>query len=353
MAITFLSCEIGEAFDFGVDWDGASNAIIIDTNRGYLTGGLITNPVPIYYNPLTGLQSKTDITNKRPLAIMINNNIVALPQLGVSKADILYEALIEGDQTRMLAIYQDVSDAGVIGSIRSARHYYVDLASSYDAIFIFAGGSPLAYNTIKARDITHLDAVLDNSTPIFYREPDRVQTMSAEHTTVTSGELIENWLPEYGFRLQHEDGYKQALSFVDDGTPETDKVASAFTVSYAAQKSTLFNYDNTDGLYYLIQHGNNYVDGNDNKPLAFTNVLILKTQISFIPGDYEGRRDVITTGDGSGYFICGGKYADIKWSRTDDSSQFEYTLVDGSELSFGRGKTYICIVPETDKIVFR
>jgi len=50
--------------------------------------------------------------------------------------------------------------------------------------------------------------------------------------------------------------------------------------------------------------------------------------------------------------VCGGKYIDIKWSRTDYSSQFKYALDDGSELFLGRGKTYICIVSDLDEIVF-
>jgi hypothetical protein len=27
--------DIGQAFDFGVDWDGARNTIVIDTSKGY------------------------------------------------------------------------------------------------------------------------------------------------------------------------------------------------------------------------------------------------------------------------------------------------------------------------------
>ena len=147
------------------------------------------------------------------------------------------------------------------------------------------------------------------------------------------------------------------MGFIDDGTPATGSVANNFTVSYAAIKSTSFSYDDTDSLYYLDQYESRYIDGNDNTQLAFTNVLILRTQITLIPGDLEGRRDVATTGCGSGYFICGGKYIDINWSRTewsgtDNSPQFTYTLDNGTELFFGRGKTYVCIIADTDEIVF-
>ena len=304
------------------------------------------------FNPLTGLPLETDISQQRPLAIMINNNSAAMPQLGVSKADIIYETLAEGDITRMLAIYQDVSGVGVIGSIRSARHYFVDLVQSYDAIFIFAGGSPQAYTALSDRKITRLDGVNGSLQQIFYRDSYRMQNMSMEHTMVTSSGLIERWLPTYGFRLEHKEGFKSNLLFADDGTPDTDSQASKFTVKYDSSKSTAFSYDVDDKLYYIRQHGDYYIDGNDGKQLSFTNVLILKTDITLIPGDREGRRDVKTTGSGTGYFICGGKYIEIQWSRADNSSQFAYTLKDGSELLLGRGKTFICIAAKADEIKF-
>ena len=66
---------------------------------------------------------------EQPFAIMINNIEYAFDhQIGVSKADVVYEALAEGGITRMMAIYQDVSKVKKIGSVRSARHYYVQFA---------------------------------------------------------------------------------------------------------------------------------------------------------------------------------------------------------------------------------
>jgi hypothetical protein len=167
---------------------------------------------------------------------------------------------------------------------------------------------------------------------------------------VTSSELIARWLPTYNFRLEHEEGYERMLNFTEDGTPADGESALEFTVRFAGSKTTSFIYDEDDSLYYLNQHGNPYIDGNDGTQLSFTNVLILRTSISHIPGDREGRRDVRTTGTGTGYFVCGGQFIDIEWSRTDNSSQFVYTNIDGSELILGRGKTYICIVSLTDTV---
>ena len=306
-----------------------------------------TGPV----NPLTGLPTEEDISATRPLAIMINNASDAMPQLGVSKADIIYEVLVEGGITRMLALYQDVSEVEVIGSIRSARTYYVDIAQSYDAVYIFAGGSPGAYRVLSARDITRLDGV-GGRADIFYRDRQRMNTMSMEHTMVTTGERIMQWLPTYGFRLEHEEGYERALNFSDESDTLEGLEAQDFSVRFSSSKTTSFTYDEDDGLYYLQQYGRAYSDGNDATQLSVANILILRTNVSRIPGDAEGRLDIRTTGSGTGYYVNGGKYIEVLWSREDESSQFAYTLTDGAELSLGRGQMYICIIPNENEVSF-
>ena len=58
------------------------------------------------WNPLTGMPISEEWVDRRPVAIMLNNLKAALPQLGQSKADIIYECLAEGGITRMLGVYQ-------------------------------------------------------------------------------------------------------------------------------------------------------------------------------------------------------------------------------------------------------
>jgi hypothetical protein len=88
-------------------------------------------PEPEFLNPLTGLPISEEDVGNRPIAVMLNNIKAALPQYGISSADIIYEVPAEGGITRMLAIYQSVADVGNIGSVRSTRPYYLDLAQGW------------------------------------------------------------------------------------------------------------------------------------------------------------------------------------------------------------------------------
>ena len=90
---------------------------------------------------------------------MFNNLKKALPQIGVGRADVIYEIVAEGGITRMMGVFQDLEGVGELGSVRSARDYYVNLALGHDAIYIHAGGSPQAYEAFNSWGVTHIDFV--------------------------------------------------------------------------------------------------------------------------------------------------------------------------------------------------
>ena len=69
---------------------------------------LTPEPTPTPYDgpvsPLSGLPIGEEWVNRRPVAIMLNNLKEALPQMGQSQADIIYEVPAEGGITRMLGV---------------------------------------------------------------------------------------------------------------------------------------------------------------------------------------------------------------------------------------------------------
>lgn len=304
---------------------------------------------PEFVNPLTGEETDTDISGNRPCAFMINNIRIAQPQLGISKADIIWEAPVEGGITRMMAVFQDVSDVETIGSLRSSRHYYLDLAKAYDAIYIHAGGSERAYSDIDTRGVSSIDGVR-GSAPIFYRDEYRRSAMGYEHSLCTTGQLVTDYLPDCGYDLTHDSGYSVNMKFTEDGAPSAGSAASDITVDFGSGKTTSFSYDASDKSYYASQYDAAYTDGNDDTQVSVKNVVVIQTSV-WTMDDY-GRLDMVLTGTGSGYFMSGGKYEEITWSRADDDSQFEFTYADGSEVEYTVGQTYYCIISESGGVTF-
>lgn len=301
-------------------------------------------------NPLTGLPMEEEQIRNRPIAVMLNNLKQALPQLGVSQADIIYEVLAEGGITRMLGIYQSVENVGLIGSVRSARTYYLELALGHDAIYLHAGGSPDAYDKIKAWSVTALDCVngpYEGS--LYWRDADRIRNNGMVHSVVTSGETIRELLPTYGLRLEHEDGYAYEMQFGQNGTPADGQRAERITVPFSSYKTGVFTYDAGSGKYLVEEYGSAYMDGNTGEQVSVTNVLVLKTACSVIPGDDAGRITVDLT-DGEGWFACGGKIIPICWSKDGVNGQLVYTTQSGMPLTLGVGASYVNIIPLGNEI---
>jgi len=65
-------------------------------------------PAPLVY-PLTGLpvpDEDESLTLNRPLSVKIENSPEARPQLGIARADVVYESVTEGGITRFNCIFQ-------------------------------------------------------------------------------------------------------------------------------------------------------------------------------------------------------------------------------------------------------
>ena len=308
-------------------------------------------PVYPYTNPLTGEGCMEDISQNRPIAIMLNNLKQALPQLGVAEADIIYEALAEGGITRMLAVYQSVDGVGEIGSVRSAREYYVSLALGHDALFLHAGGSPGAYTAIDNWGVAAFDCVNGPyEGTLFWRDKDRRVSMGLEHSVVTSGEVISQRMPTYSYRLTHKDGFSLPLVFMDKDETAQGDPAQTVEVVFSTYKTGVFTYDEETGLYQVEEYGAPYVDGNTDQQVSVKNVLVLRTDVSSVAGDSAGRLDIRTTGTGSGLFCCDGTVQEITWSKESNSAPMSYFTQDGQPLELGVGQTYVNLVGRSSSV---
>lgn len=290
----------------------------------------------------------------RPVAVMLNNLKKAQPQLGNAQADIIYEVPAEGGITRMLGVFQTLEGVGDLGSIRSARPYYLELALGHDALFVHAGGSPEAYRDISAWDVDNMDGVNGGSdAKIFWRDAERRKNARYEHSLLTSGENILAYLDQGHFRTEHEEGYETAQLFTEDGTPSDGVPAAHVTLRFSQYKTGQFDYDAESGRYLVSQYGAAYTDGNTGEQVGVTNLLVLETSIYVISGDTAGRLSVKLTGSGEGTYFCGGKAVPITWSKAERNSPLVYHRADGTPLALGKGTSYVCIMsPRTSTLSY-
>lgn len=295
-----------------------------------------------YLSRLTGLPVKKDDVNRRPVAIMINNIKKALPQYGISHAGIIYEALAEGGITRLLAVFEDVSDIPQIGTIRSARPYYLDFAQGLDAVYIHLGGSEEAYRQIKSRGMDSFDLIQGRNNKFYWRDKQRIKSAGYEHSVFTSGEKLLEMINRDGVRMTSD--APSAFKFgSEDDYSGTD--AENISVKFSSYKTGTYTYDKDNKVYRIGQYGKAHTDALENAQLAFKNIFILNINSYVIKGDTAGRLDLDTVGSGNGTYIVNGTAKKIIWKKDSKSAPFKYFTEDGTELSVVPGDSYVAIVP--------
>lgn len=310
-------------------------------------------------NPLTGLCDgiSDEALTRRPVAVMVNNIITALPQWGISQADIIYEMLAEGRITRFLAIFQDYSKIERLASIRSARPYYIDIAQSYGAVYLHFGGSVPAYEAIASRkELISIDGIKGSwEGTVFFRDPDRRKSMGYEHSVYTTGEYLQlamDKLESQGKDLNQSE-HPSAFTFGErwsENSAAEGQEAKKVTVTFSSGHKPWFEYDADSGKYLRFQYGDPQMDGWMNCQLAVDNVLVLRMALTDLGGDYK-LVDIQTTGSGEGYFFTKGKYVPITWEKDSHRSEIRYDTQDGQPLVVSRGQTFVSVVTTTADVV--
>ena len=302
---------------------------------------------PPLINPLTGLGAGYDVANSRPAGVMLNNITEALPQVGIGDADIIFECLAEGGVTRLFALFSEYHDLGVIGSVRSARPYYLDFAQMFDAIYVHAGGSEDAYSDIWSRGIDNIDGVRGDPLGIYYRDPTRMQTMAIEHTLMTTGGGITETVEYCGFRTSLRDGFSYPFKFSEWGEEHSPggEECRHIRIPFSMYQTVDYEYDGAKGEYLRYQYnGAPHIDGGTGEQLSFKNVIVIFCN-TYAYDDY-GRLRVDTAGSGDGYLATAGTYIPIVWSRGSIDGNVAFTRADDGELiTLNRGKTFINVCP--------
>ena len=304
-------------------------------------------------SPLSGAYITPEAARQRPVAVVINNHHKALPQSGISQADILYEVLAEGDITRIVAIFQGF-DAAKIGPVRSARAYFLDFAIDNHAIFTHHGGSPQAYADIPRLKLDNLDGMqLDGS--VFWRDPVRVkQPGMYEHSSYTNAENLEAEIAQKGYVNELGDSDKPMFQFYDEpSSPPDSQPALELTVPYSNSQHARFVYNDVEKTYTRYQGPKGdepHIDAETNETLTCDNIIVQEANMYVIAGDNAGRREVNLVGDGKGYLFTNGVYAPITWKKTSRSAQTQWFDAKGEPLTLNQGKTWICVFIDLNQL---
>jgi len=102
--------------------------------------------------PLTGRMSGGDIPTRRALVVKIENTGNSRPQVGLGKADLVVQQLVEGGLTRLAAFYYSTMPPEV-GPVRSMRTSDIGIVRAAKAVLVASGGAPPTVRRVRQAGI--------------------------------------------------------------------------------------------------------------------------------------------------------------------------------------------------------
>lgn len=285
-------------------------------------------------------------TKSRPFAVMINNHNDARPlQSGLQDAYIMYEMIVEGGITRYLALFLD-QNTERIGSIRSARHYYLDYALENDAIYVHHGYSPQARNDWTSLGVDRIE--VNESTTGWRAKGLKTasgKSVAYEHTLFTSIEKLNKGIGSKRTERKNNLLLNYSIDDLDLNNIEGAKEANNVSIKYSSYATSSYEYDAENKVYKRFVNNkahNDYVTG---KQYTFKNIITYQVKNSTISGDEKGRQTIQNIGSGEGYYISNGVAVPITWSKSSRDSQTVYKYKNGEKLIVNDGNTFIQIQP--------
>ena len=284
-------------------------------------------------------------STSRPYAIMINNVSVARPlQSGLQDAYIMYEMIVEGGITRYLALFLDQTTER-IGSIRSARHYYLDYALENDAIYVHHGQSPQAQSDFSSLGIDRIS--VGNKTG--WR--DKSLNVASEHTLFTSIAMLNTGLGNMRTTRNGDLLLKYSPTSIDLASVANSRTANTVKIEYSGNTTSGYEYDAENKVYKRNVNGKAHVDYVTKEQYTFKNIITYQVANSNIAGDEKGRQTLNNIGSGTGYFISEGYAIPITWEKTSRGAKTIYKLENGEDLVVNDGNTFIQIQPSGKTLV--
>jgi hypothetical protein len=286
---------------------------------------------------LNGLLVPLEQTESFPVALVIDNDPAARPQVALSQADLVYEVPVEGGVTRFLAIYATELEIEKVGPIRSARSYYVTLAEELRAAFLHVGGSPESLEMIKKSSLYDLNEFYNEN--YFWR--DNSGGRLAPHHIFTSSENWQKYLDNRGLKE------RQVESWLFKEESPSLEMSNDINIRFSNNFQALWRYSSEGNEYLRFFNGKEASD--EITQIRAKNVIIQKVKSKVI--DDLGRLDLNLYGTGEAVVCLDGSCQLAQW-RKKDKDRTRYYYIDGEEVKLNPGKIWIEIAASTTQVSY-
>ena len=268
---------------------------------------------------------KITLEKMQPICVVINNASAARPHSGLQQASGVYEFLVEGGITRLLAVFDEPSEEDfVIGPIRSLRPYFAHQAVEYGGIVSHSGYSSRTREMISGLNLKHITSSSylwrdssRNAPHNLYTQIEKLRKGAGGDMSITQEEIILEELPQ---------GYEEGLEI---------------EVAYSASNKVTYTYQQESDTFLRFVNGSPSKDRETGEQYYADRVIIRETRHENVSG--SNLVNVYLEGEGTGYLYEKGRKYSIKWEKK-PGEKTNYFYQDGTPVDVRMGTTWYQVV---------
>ncbi|WP_193612066.1 DUF3048 domain-containing protein [Nocardioides lijunqiniae] len=279
--------------------------------------------------PLTGLQAPdgTKVEKQHPVMVLkMDNTASSAPQVGLGKADLVVEELVEGGVTRLAAFYYS-KIPGEAGPVRSMRASDIGIVAPVDGAMVTSGAAGVTIDRIKGAGIDFFQEGAKG----FYRDSGRSAPYNLFTDMGKTATLAKT-------KPTRPDDYLPWGTAAD--LPKGQK-ATSIAASFSGGHTTNWVY-----------RGKGYVNENtfaaDGDEFPADSVLVLRVKVGDAGYTDPAGNPVPETkfeGKGAALLFHDGRLVRGTWAKKNLKAPLQLTTKAG-KLTVPAGKTWIELVPE-------
>ena len=277
------------------------------------------------------------------IAVMVENNLEAWPLSGIAEANVIYEAPVEGNIPRFMAIYILDSDVEKVGPVRSARPYYLNWASEYgNPMYLYVGGSPDALDLIESYGLFGMNEFSRGW--YFWRSEDR----AAPHNVYISSKLWNKASEKYSeyYNQEDYDGWVfEKINNCADNCVSKIEVPISSNLAYKA----VWQFNTTTQKYARFQNTKQDFDMNGDEVSADT-IIVQKVKTKVL--DDIGRKEIATLGSGEVFIFRNGKVFTGEWFKESRKDRTKFYDETGEIIPLQAGKIWVEILSEEKELKY-
>jgi hypothetical protein len=278
--------------------------------------------------PLTGLDDASGDSTRRPaVSVKVENTAQARPQGGLDQADVVYEEVVEGDITRLIAMFNSQVPE-VIGPVRSVRAMDPDIVWPVGGVFAFSGGAAINVDAAAAAPVV---VVTENNQDVLVRNAPGQPPRGAPHNLYALGPRL------FGVGGQPVPPPALFQYYLKGAPPTLSQGVLSARIGFVAGYDPTWAWDGASGTWKRFMQGGPHTAVSGNQ-IAAKNVVVQFTS-------YPDASDGITVGEGDVWVFTDGTVRFGRWVRPDRAQPARYVDGTGAPILLRPGNTWVELLP--------